>query len=98
MQDTKAIKLFVAVGEKRTSRVRQSLSVVSVVLAGILGLAVLHPLSGRPTRSATNRYFFVYYTNPSGNIEIARYQPMPSDPNLADPATRTVLLTIPHPI
>jgi len=58
---------------------------------GLLSLA-FHPLYD------TNRYFFIYYTNTSGNIEIARYQRMLSDPNRADTSTRVVLLTIPHPV
>jgi glucose/arabinose dehydrogenase len=57
---------------------------------GLLSVA-FHP------RYATNGYFFVYYTNAAGNVEIARYQRSASNPNLADPATRAVLLTIPHP-
>ena len=57
---------------------------------GLLSVA-FHP------RYATNSYFFVYYTNAAGDVEIARYQRSASNPNLADPATRAVLLTIPHP-
>ena len=43
-----------------------------------------------------NRYFFVYYTAPNGDLTIARYQTPAATPNVADPATGTVLLTIPH--
>jgi len=43
-----------------------------------------------------NGFFFVYYTNGAGNIEIARFH-RSADPNQADPASRIVLLTIPHP-
>jgi glucose/arabinose dehydrogenase len=45
---------------------------------------------------AENGFFFVYYTNGAGNIEIARFH-RSADPNQADPASRIVLLTIPHP-
>ena len=44
----------------------------------------------------TNGFFWVYYTNASGDIEIARYQ-VSASPNVADPATKQVVLTIPHP-
>ena len=56
---------------------------------GLLGLA-FHP------NYATNGLFFVYYTNTSGNIVIARYH-VSSDPNVADPNSGLILLTIPHP-
>ncbi len=45
----------------------------------------------------TNRYFFVYYTNTSGDITIARYQAQAGNPDLADAASGVVLLTIPKP-
>lgn len=44
-----------------------------------------------------NRYFFVYYTNPAGNIELSRYQTQAGNPNAADPASRTLILTIVKP-
>jgi glucose/arabinose dehydrogenase len=46
---------------------------------------------------AQNGRFFVYYTNRSGDITIARYNRSASNPNLADAASGVVLLTIPHP-
>src|ERR1043165_9416135 len=55
---------------------------------GLLGLA-LHP------HYATNGLFFVDYTAPNGDVTIARYS-VSSDPNRADFASGTVLLTIPH--
>jgi len=45
----------------------------------------------------TNRYFFVYYTNLSGYITIGRYQAQAGNPNLADPLSGVVLLSIPKP-
>ena len=57
---------------------------------GLLGLA-FHP------QFATNRYFYVYYTRSSdGAITIARYQRNATLPDVADPASASVLLTIPH--
>ncbi len=44
---------------------------------------------------ASNGFFYVYYTNKSGNLVIASYG-VSSDPNVADP-TGTPLLTIDHP-
>jgi glucose/arabinose dehydrogenase len=46
---------------------------------------------------ATNRRFYVYYTNLSGNIVIARYLRDPSNENLADPNSRVTLTTVDHP-
>ncbi|HYS55853.1 MAG TPA: PQQ-dependent sugar dehydrogenase [Thermoanaerobaculia bacterium] len=54
---------------------------------GLLGLAF------DPRR---NGFFFVHYTNTSGDITIARYQ-ISSDPDRADPNSGTIVLTIPHP-
>ena len=57
---------------------------------GLLGLA-FHPMY------ATNRRFFVYYSqDPDGTEVIAEYHTSAADPNVADPA-ETRLLTIPHP-
>ncbi|MEO8431548.1 MAG: PQQ-dependent sugar dehydrogenase [Acidobacteriota bacterium] len=57
---------------------------------GLLGLA-FHP------QYATNGWFYIYYTNTSGSLVIARYHVLASDPNRADPASGVSLLTIPHP-
>ena len=46
---------------------------------------------------ATNGYFFVDYTNPAGDTVIARYRRSLGNPDLADPASGVVLLTIPQP-
>lgn len=45
---------------------------------------------------ATNGFFFIYYTNGAGNIEIARYQ-VNSNPNVADTTTKVIVKTIAHP-
>ena len=55
---------------------------------GLLGLA-FHP------NYATNGYFFVNYTNLSGNTVIARYS-VSANPNIAS-TTATILLTISQP-
>jgi glucose/arabinose dehydrogenase len=56
---------------------------------GLLSVA-FHP------QYASNGFFFVYYTNGAGNIEVARYKRLASDPNVADPSSGVVLLTIDH--
>ena len=56
---------------------------------GLLGLA-FHP------NYATNGYFFVNYTNTSGNTVIARYSVNPSNPDVAN-TTATILMTISQP-
>lgn len=56
---------------------------------GLLGLA-FHP------NYATNRRFYVHYTNNSNNAVIAEYQRSASNPSLADPSTARILLTIPR--
>jgi len=45
---------------------------------------------------ATNRYFFVFYTDNAGDLIIARYRAT-ADPNVADPASGRIVLRIPHP-
>lgn len=59
---------------------------------GFLGVA-FHPNYG------SNRYFYVNYTDKSSpmNTVIARYTASSANPNVADPASRKVLLTIAQP-
>src|SRR5262249_28932371 len=45
---------------------------------------------------STNGLFFVFYTNLSGDLVIARYA-VSADPDVADPASGLVLLTVLHP-
>jgi glucose/arabinose dehydrogenase len=54
---------------------------------GLLGLA-FHP------KFATNGQFFIYYTTSNANV-VARYEISATDPNVADPATATTILSIP---
>ncbi len=44
----------------------------------------------------SNGYFYVYYTNNNGDIEIARYNVMAGNPNQGDPNSGIVILTILH--
>src|SRR5206468_2348469 len=57
---------------------------------GLLGLA-FHP------QFASNRFFFVDYTNTAGNTVIARYQASAANPNAADASSGVTLLTITQP-
>ncbi|WP_343686170.1 PQQ-dependent sugar dehydrogenase [Chryseobacterium gleum] len=57
---------------------------------GLLGLA-FHP------QYSANGYFFVYYNNTAGNVTVARYSVSSTDPNVADPASEKILLSIPKP-
>ena len=56
---------------------------------GLLSVA-FHP------NYATNGFFYVDYTDVAGNTVIARYH-VSGDPNVADPASASILLTIPQP-
>lgn len=56
---------------------------------GLLGLAF------DPDYSA-NGNLYIFYTNLSGNLVIARLQRSAGDPNLANPASLTILQTIDH--
>ncbi|MFI5258213.1 MAG: PQQ-dependent sugar dehydrogenase [Candidatus Limnocylindrales bacterium] len=56
---------------------------------GLLGLA-FHP------KYASNGRFFVRYTDPAGDIRISEFH-VSSNPNVADPGSEKILLTIPHP-
>ncbi|MCB0428039.1 MAG: PQQ-dependent sugar dehydrogenase, partial [Mangrovimonas sp.] len=57
---------------------------------GLLGLA-FHP------NYASNGYFYVNYINNSGNTVISRFSRNVSDPNLANPNSETILMTINQP-
>jgi glucose/arabinose dehydrogenase len=57
---------------------------------GLLSL-VFHP------DYATNGFVYVYYTNASGNLELARYHVNSSTPNAWDASSKVIVLTIPHP-
>lgn len=56
---------------------------------GLLGIA-FHPAF------ETNGFFYLDYVNLAGNTVIARYN-VSADPNVADPASAAIILTIPQP-
>jgi glucose/arabinose dehydrogenase len=57
---------------------------------GLLGLA-FHP------NFARNRTFFIHQTDLNGDTQIVRYRTLASDPNRADPDSRTVILSVDQP-
>ncbi len=69
------------------------LTVTGITTAGERGLLSMafHP------NYANNGFFFVYYTNANGDLEIARYSVSAGDPNMADASSKAVVITIPHP-
>jgi len=88
-EQTGTIRIYDALGLRATP----FLDIRSIVLSGgergLLSVA-FHP------QYRDNGLFFVYYTNRNGDNNVARYK-VTSDPNRADPASGTILLTIPHP-
>lgn len=59
---------------------------------GLLSIA-FHP----DYDGVSNRYFFTYYTDVSGNIALRRYETVLGNPDLADVTSDQLILTIPHP-
>ncbi|MBA3578465.1 MAG: PQQ-dependent sugar dehydrogenase [Gemmatimonadaceae bacterium] len=57
---------------------------------GLLSVA-FHP------QYATNRHFYVYYTDNNGDILIERYTATSASSNTADPASASPIIGIPHP-
>jgi glucose/arabinose dehydrogenase len=45
-----------------------------------------------------NRYFFVYYTNGAGGVNVDRFQTQLSNPNAADFSTRTTIMSFTKPV
>ncbi len=71
------------------------LDIDSIVLTdsneqGLLGLA-FHP------NYTSNGYFFVVYDNNNGDLELSRFTRSSTNSNLADTASRKLILTVPHP-
>jgi glucose/arabinose dehydrogenase len=72
------------------------LSITDIQTGGEGGLLSLcfHP------QFKTNKLFFVFYTNISNDLEVARYQigNTPDSINIARPSSKKVVITIPHPV
>lgn len=92
VQQTGAIKVVNANGTVNTT---DFLNVTSKITfggeRGLLGLA-FHP------NYASNKYFFVYYNAATtGNITVARFTTSAANPNVADPASEKIIISIPKP-
>ncbi|MEJ7610697.1 MAG: PQQ-dependent sugar dehydrogenase [Ferruginibacter sp.] len=72
------------------------LDMASLIKYDVGGERGLLSIAFHPQYSA-NRYFFVFYNNTAGHTELAQYQTLATDPNIADPASRKILLTIIKP-
>lgn len=46
---------------------------------------------------STNRHFYVYYTDNTGDLQIERYTASQTSPNIADPMSARPILDVPHP-
>lgn len=68
------------------------LTVTGITSSGERGLLslVFHP------DYITNGFFYVYYTNSVGDLEIARYKVSDNNSNMGDAASRVIVITIPH--
>jgi glucose/arabinose dehydrogenase len=88
-QQTGTVMIYDALGLRATPFLDIRPLVLSGGERGLLSVA-FHPLY------RDNGLFFVYYTNRNGDNSNARYK-VSSDPDRADPASGTILLTIPHP-
>ena len=88
-QKTGEIKVF----DKTFASLGTFLSITGIQTGGESGLLSLcfHP------QYKTNGLFFVFYTNGSNDLELARYQVSSTDTNLADASSKKILITIPHP-
>jgi glucose/arabinose dehydrogenase len=86
-----AIKVF----DKNFSALGTFLTVTGISTGGEQGLLSLcfHP------QYKTNGFFFVYYTTPIGDLEVARYKVGNTNDsaNLARPLSKKIVITIPHP-
>src|SRR5690606_21443691 len=90
VQQGGAIRILDADGTKNTTNFLNISSLISAGgEGGLLGLA-FHP------DYASNGFFYVNYTNTSGDTVIARYH-VSSNPDVADAASATILMTIDQP-
>ncbi|MCY7290961.1 MAG: PQQ-dependent sugar dehydrogenase, partial [Ferruginibacter sp.] len=82
----------VRVYNKNYGFIRSFLTVTGISTSGEQGLLSLafHP------DYENNGFFYVYYANTAGNLELARYKES-SNPDSADVNSRVILKTIPHP-
>ena len=82
----------ILVYDKTYASIGTFLTVTGIATSGERGLLSMafHPAY------ASNGFFYVNYTNSNGDIELARFT-VSANPNIADPASKVILITIPHP-
>jgi len=82
----------VLVYDKSYSFIGTFLTVSGIATDGERGLLSLafHP------GYASNGFFYVYYVNSAGDLELARYH-VSANADVADAASKVILITIPHP-
>lgn len=86
---------IIRLADERRGQPRVFMNITSRVLSGgergLLGLA-FHP------QYDTNGRFFVYYTRQTdGAIQISEFQRSATDPDMGDPNSEKIIITIPHP-
>jgi hypothetical protein len=84
---------IIRVMRRDTLLVAQFLNVASLI--AFVGERGLLSMAFDPAY-ATNRAFYIDYTDKNGNINLVRYRTQAANPNVADPASAEILLTIPH--
>ena len=72
------------------------LDLQSLGIVGCCGERGLLDVAFHP-RYAENGLFFVYYTDPAGDLNVVRYRVLSGDPNRADAGTATPILKVAHP-
>jgi glucose/arabinose dehydrogenase len=69
-----------------------SSSIITGGERGLLSMAFHPNFNGN-----SNRFFYLYYTNTNGDIEVSRFQTTAGNSNTGNAASKTVIITIPHP-
>lgn len=83
----------IRVYDQNHNYIQDFLTVSDIGTAGEGGLlsVAFHP------NYATNGFLFVYYTRPDFSLEVARYSVSSGNNNSADPASKQIVINIPHP-
>lgn len=89
------IRIVEGINTTPTIRATPFLDTAGIITAGgergLLGLA-FHP------QYDTLGYFYVFYTRAGdAALEVARFTRSSANPNVADPSSRSVVITVPHP-
>jgi glucose/arabinose dehydrogenase len=94
-EQTGKVRIVEGLNTTPTIRATPFLDVASIITAGgergLLGLA-FHP------QYDTLGYFYVFYTRAGdAALEVARFTRSASNPNVAEPTSRSIVITVPHP-